>query len=173
MTTPASALDLRRRILQLVARFPGIHVRELARLLDRSQAITDYHVNALADSALLRAQRMEGYLRLYPAGSDEPLDARDRQLLGLLRERRVLHIALFLLTQPDPCRHADISRGTGIGKSLVSFHLAKMTSGGLAEQRGDAYAVSRPDAVRRLLARHQPVPDLREEFADLWDSLYD
>jgi len=173
MSRQEAALELRRRILQVVAQFPGIHVRLLARMLDRSQAITDYHVTSLLEARLLRAERMDAYLRLYPPASQQPLDATERVTLGMLRERQVLHIALFLLLQARRCRHAEIARGTGLGKSLLSFHLDKMVANGLVRSRDEQYFLADPDLVRRLLASHQPVPDLREEFSDLWDALYD
>lgn len=173
MSRQEGVLELRRRILQMVARFPGIHVRELARLLDRSQALTDYHVAALAESGLLRPERFEQYLRLYPAAADLPLGDEERRMLALLRDRRGLHIALFLLGRPPSTRHTDIARGTGMGKSLVSFHLNRLVEGGLLRHEGDGYALADWELVSRLMARHQPTPDLREEFADLWDALYD
>lgn len=167
-------LDMRRRLYGLVESYPGLHIREAARQLGTSVALVEYHVALLRENGLLREERDDRYVRLYATGPKgaEPTAA-ERAQLKVLRERLPLRVALHLLDHDQPQQHKAMAEALGLGKSKLSFHLRKLEAAGIATKTPEGLFTVRDRArLLDLLLRHQPTPDLREEFADVWLSLY-
>lgn len=165
-------LEMRRRLAALVQEYPGLHVREAARQLGTSLALVEYHVGLLAAAGLVEVQRGDRYARLYPVSGPRPTPE-ERGLLAVLRERLPLQVALYLLDRGEPARHGEIAAALGVGKSKLSFHLRKLEAAGIVARLPDgSFEAAQPRRLQRLLWTYQPVPDLREAFADVWLSLY-
>ena len=165
-------LEMRRRFVALVAAYPGLHVREAARQLGTSTALVEYHLGLLLEAGLVEAKRDERYVRVYPVTGPRPTDE-ERRLLALLREKLPLRVTLFLLDRGEPAKHGEIADALGLGKSKLSFHLRKLEAAGLVAKAADGqFEAVDPKRVQRLLWTYQPTPDLRQEFADVWLSLY-
>lgn len=172
---PDGEPSIRQRVHAAIQRYPGIHVRGLERHLHVSAPLAQYHLKRLVAEGWIEGRDQGGYTRYYATGKGD--DARileqDMPLLGLLREEVPLHIALLLLDDgPQP--HGAIVARTGLAKSTVSYHLAKMAEAGLVERVPGAPAIRLTDRERvyRLLLHHAPTPDLLDTFAELWEDLY-
>src|ERR1044072_4993180 len=164
-------LDIRRRLYALVQSYPGVHVREAARQLGTSMALVEYHLNLLREHGLVTVQKDDRYARLYPVDAPAPKPA-DREAVGLLRPRRPRPLPLCLLDD-GPQKHKDLAEALGLGKSTLSFHLRKLEAAGLVRKDADGtFAVREPARVLRLLLAFPPTKGLRDEFADMWLSLY-
>ena len=163
-------LATRRRLYGLVKEYPGIHVREAARQLRTSMALVEYHLALLREHGLVTVSKEDGYARLYPADAPAPSPG-EREQVGLLRQRLPLRITLTLLDD-GPAKHKELADALGLGKSTLSFHLRKLESAGLVARDEGRFAVTDPPRVLRLLLAFPPTKTLREEFADVWLSLY-
>lgn len=176
MTTPSPGnpvldLEMRRRLHAAVQEFPGIHVREVARQLDTSIALVEYHLNVLVHNGLVVAEKGDRYVRIYPAGKETPSPA-DRETVAVLRERLPLQIVLHLLDH-GASRHKDVAAALGMSKSKLSFHLRKLEAGGLVGRDAEGrFSVLDRRRVERLLLSYPPTRDLRTAFAAVWLSLY-
>jgi predicted transcriptional regulator len=164
-------LAIRRRLYAVVKEYPGIHVREAARQLGTSMALVEYHLALLRDHGLVSVVKEDRYARLYPTDAPAPRPA-DREQVGLLRQRLPLRVTLTLLDD-GPTKHKDLADALGLGKSTLSFHLRKLETAGLVQRDAEGrFAVREPARVLRLLLAFPPTRDLRQEFADVWLSLY-
>lgn len=167
---PLLDLEMRRRLYATVREYPGIHVREAARQLDTSMALVDYHLALLRDNGLVTVEKDDRYARIYPRAAAP--DRGDRAGLAVLRERLPLQVTLHLLDR-GATKHRDLAEALGMGKSKLSFHLRKLEAAGIVTKDADGrFAIGEPKRVQRLLAAYPPTSDLREEFADVWLSLY-
>jgi DNA-binding transcriptional ArsR family regulator len=165
---------MRRRIVALVQDYAGLHLREIARQLDTSVALVEYHLPALEDAGLVHVDRGDRYLRVFPSGPRHPkADRRDREWLGLLREATPMAVALYLMDRGRPARHTHIAVALDIGKSSLSFHLNKLRDAGLiAQDDEDRYMLADKARLMRLLVQHRPAPDVSSRFARLWLAFY-
>ncbi|HVL87344.1 MAG TPA: ArsR family transcriptional regulator [Candidatus Thermoplasmatota archaeon] len=171
MSVAGEDVSVREKVLDLIRRYPGLHVREVERQLGVSPALASYHLRRLAEGGLLRAETHGEFLRYYPAAAGAPR-AGERRLLAILRRPVAAKIALLLLSE-GALANKDIALRLGISRATVSYHLHRLSDAGLlqaADERG--YELSDPDRVRRLLASFPPAPGILEEFADLWEDLY-
>ena len=165
---------MRRRIVALVRDYPGLHLREVARQLDTSVALVEYHLPRLVDAGHVHAERTEGFLRLFPRGDATMprVDPDDRVWVAALREHNALQIVLLLAEAGAPVRHKDIAERLGMGKSRLSFHANKLEAIGLLRRDQQGLSLVDPARTQRLLVRHRPTPDLRDRFASLWLAFY-
>lgn len=132
---------------------------------------TRYHVERLAKAGEIIRIDEAGFSRLYPPGINE----KDRVLFSLARgetDRRIL--ACLALEQRLSNR--QLSELTGLAKSTISEHLARLTQlgiviGGRASDAETLYELEDPLRVRLLIASQNPTM-LRKataRFIDLWD----
>ena len=167
-------LETRRRLFAQVQAYPGLHVRELARQLDMSVALVEYHLQVLHANDLVRVQDEPGFKRVYPAGIAEVQVAdKDRVALAVLRKRIPLRITLFLLDHGRPASHGTMAQQLDLGKSKLSFHLRALEKAGVVRRADDGhYEAVGAKRLLALLLQSPPTPDLRREFGRLWLSLY-
>lgn len=158
--------SVRDRLLALVRQYPGLHQRELARQLDTSLALVQYHAKALLEEGEVTRREEGGAVRLYPPDADV-----DHGLLMALRDKRQLPIILQLL-DTGAARHGDLVAATGMGKSTLSFHTGKLRKAGIIEKTDDGFCLRDPEKVRATLEALPPTPDLLDRFTDLWGDLY-
>lgn len=179
MSKDVLELDTRREIFDLVRKVRGLHMREIARKLDMSIALVEYHVNFLEDNGVISAITEGGYKRYYPKkvkGEDTgpEMGYSDRRALGLLRQRIPLQITLFLLKNKQTSL-TELSEALEISPSKCSFHVKKLLKEGIVRKlkraEGKGYAVEDERRIIRLLIVNKPPRDMLEEFSDLWDGL--
>jgi DNA-binding transcriptional ArsR family regulator len=107
-----------------------------------------------------------------PAKGSGPTAA-EREVLQALRARLPLQVTLYLLDQDGPVQHKRLCADLDLGKSTLSFHLRKLEAAGVVRKTPDGRFEPRERAhLLRLLLAYQPTPDLLQEFADTWSSLY-
>lgn len=172
-------LEVRREIFEFITRFPGLHMREIQRKLGLSIALAEYHLNFLEKADFVSSIDEGGYRRYYAktGKEDEPgyaLGHEERKIVGLLRQKIPLQVALFLL-KTGQASHKEISDSLGIAASKLSVHLKKMETLGVVRKlqrvEGRGYAVEDRAKVLRLLITFKPPQDMLDEFSDLWDGL--
>lgn len=165
---------MRRRVYDAVRRYPGIHVRGIERELDTSAALAQYHLRKLAEDGYVEAHEQGGYARYYPTdkGKSASVMPEDMPLVGLLREEVPLHVTLLLLDRP--MTHTELVDQTGVAKSTMSYHLAKLAEAGIVERipREATLRLVDRERIYRLLLAYRPTPSLLDAFADLWRDLY-
>jgi DNA-binding IclR family transcriptional regulator len=169
---PAGSVEIRRRILTLVERYPGLHLREIQRRVDTSAMLAEYHLNILEKMGLVTSEEHQGYRNFFPAHhAPMQLDATDKRWLSLLRRPVILAMVLSLI-ETGPTRPLQLARAVNLPASTALYQIKTMRNGGLAVQ-GDEVGSSRirladPARVLDLLRTYHPVPDALTEFASVW-----
>lgn len=169
---PGLDVEMRRRILTLIIRYPGLHLREIQRRVASSVHLVEHHLNVLERLALVVSQEERGYRRFFPAqGKRAPLDARDRVWLGLLRQSVPLGIALHLLDK-ETALHGELAAIVPVTKSTLSYHLKGMEQASLiTRDPTKAIRLADPQRVLGILRAYHPTPDLIASWGDMWASI--
>ncbi len=176
-----AVLDLRnrRRIFELLSRYPGLHLRELERQLGLDVRALKHHLEFLEKHEAVVSMTQNGYLRHYPrmlyeGVFRERVGAFERKVLGLLRRRTFLQLVLILL-DGGLLSVEDIQRQTGLAPSTLSHHLRKLEGLPIIiskrEGRIKLYRVTDAPAMVQLLLKYRPTQDLIEDFLDLWAKI--
>ncbi len=114
-------LDTRRNIYNLVQKFAGCHFRELERISGLPTGTLKYHLNYLSRHGLIKEEKYGNKLLYFP----RQFKSENKILLGLLRQKSVRDILLFILTHQN-CNHEDIVQFVDLSPSTVSWHLKKL-----------------------------------------------
>lgn len=166
----AAELEARRRLLDRIGQYPGLHLRELAREAGMSEQLAAYHTDRLEAEGLVRSHPESGFRRFYPMRRPEPSEE-ERKLLEMLRRPVPLQVALHLL-RAGSASHKQIAASVGLAKSTVSYHLSRMEAEGVVRRRDGRIRLRRPRQVERVLLQWRPPPSLTSRFAELWTAFY-
>lgn len=133
-------LEARRKIYDAVKEFAGSHFREIERKSSLSTGFIKYHLSYLTKHGLIKEERDGNNLRYYP----RELGSENKKLLGLLRQKSIRSILLFILTHKN-CNHGQIVESVGLSPSTVSWHLKKLEEssiiGFVKQGRKTAYTI--------------------------------
>ena len=161
----------RARILDIVAEFPGIHLREIERKLGVSFNSARYHANELLKSGELVCEKQNNHSRLYPAGTTHEY----RVLYSLVRDDADRKILIELCR--ESLSNKEISERTGLAKSTVSEHVQKLLALDLVKftfSKGGSFSVElqkrdKIESILLLKKRDRTSDVLVRNFTELWD----
>jgi predicted transcriptional regulator len=139
----------RERVLALVAREPGLHLREIPRRVDLSLSAVRYHLAALADEGAVVGERASGYVRYF-----EP-SAFSRAARAVLSGARVSgqRLVLQTLLREGPLAFNALRNGSGLSKGSLHWHVRRLAGGGVIEAvDGGRFALTDRGAVEMALA---------------------
>lgn len=169
-------LEVRRRIHEHLHRYPGLHLREVARSLELEPNHAKYHLDRLERHGLVSSRKEDGYWRFWPRddGKKEQVDRRDKKALALLRKKVPLHVASLLLEHEEMSQVALLEH-VGLAQSTLHYHLRNMEKAELITSRKPSrerfYRLLDPDHVEDLLVRYRPPDHLVQGFLDTWEQL--
>ena len=171
------AVKTRKDLYDFVRTNPGFHLREVARVLNLSITLADYHLRFLEKHELITSSMDGEYKRFYPrsipGGANErpALTDLEKQILAFLRQPVPLRILAFLMER-GAATHKEILEHTPVSASTLSHHLKKIQGAGLVEHpepREHGYRVSDPKAIARIMATYElATPDQIDTFIRVW-----
>jgi predicted transcriptional regulator len=162
-------IEARRRIYAAVRETPGIHFRELQRLLDMPVGQLEYHLHAMETEGLLKAAE-ERYYKRYYAGE---IDSRDKGVLTVLRQENPRKIVMHVMLHPG-IGHGELAGAVALAPSTLSFYLGDMVSKGVLAKTKDGrttqYSVAEPERVSRVLVTYRRgfLDKLVDRFITVW-----
>lgn len=172
-------LDARRRVYEQVAKYPGLHLSEIARGAGMEVNHAKHHLRYLEKHALVSSQKEEGYWRFWPRregslGPQESVGVDQKKILALLRKPLPLHISLLLLNHEE-MNHAELRQETGAAHGTMHYHLRKMEQDGVLESQKEGrerrYRLTQPEKMLALLLEHKPPDRLVQGFLEAWEAL--
>lgn len=172
-------LESRRRVFEYVQKFPGLHLREIARGTGLHPNHVKYHLQYLQKHDLVSSRKEHGYWRFFPreegsVGLRETVGADKKQILALLRQPVPLHTVLILLERGQASQ-GELAQSVGVAQATLHYHLGKMERNALVtswkEGRERYYKVGNEAVVAELLLRFRPPDALVQGFLDAWETL--
>ncbi len=171
------AVKTRRDLYHFVRQNPGFHLREIARSLNLSITLADYHLRFLEKNELLSSAMDGEYKRYYPRSVPGDQEARpaltegQKQILAYLRQPVPFRI-LAILMEREGATHKEILEHVSVSASTLSHHLKKMQYAGVLA-RGEAgdrgYRVADPRGVARLMTSYElATPDQVDTWIRVW-----
>ena len=166
-------LENRRRIYQLVSKFPGMYLREIEKELGLAIGVLDYNLSYLEKKGILTVER-EGNRKRYFVGED--ISFGDKTTIGILRQEIPRRIVLHLMLNPN-ASFQDVLAQFNISKSTLSFHMKKLTEadivGSQKEGRSSFYYVIDQDNTARVILTYKAsfLDSLVDRFAEVWGDM--
>ncbi len=170
------AVKTRRDLFQYVRANPGFHLREIARALNLSITLADYHLRFLEKNDLV-SWTMDGeYKRYYPRSQPGDVTARpalsddEKRVLAYLRQPVPFRVLAFLMER-EAASHKEILEHVPVSPSTLSHHLKKMQYAGVLARAEDrsGYRVATPRTVARIMSTYDlATPDQIGTWIRVW-----
>lgn len=166
--SPPSARDRAKRLISLL---PGIHLRELHRLLGISFNATRYNVEKLGGRGEIVIQRQKGFTRLYPPGITES----EKSAYPFLRRNSSRSILAALLSERSGLTHKELRERTKLSKSTISENLQRLLEGGIVRMTMSdglktLYLLPEGQNLDFMIGVRGSLGDsATKRFIDLWD----
>jgi predicted transcriptional regulator len=159
--------ESRRKIHRAIEANPGIHLRELQRILNIPLATLEYHLSYMVRKRIIFGEADGHYRRYYTS----PLELEDKKLLAALRQRRMREIVLVILTNKK-AKYQFLSDHFKLPHSTLSSYLKHLVDNKILEREKIGYdnlcTIRDEDRVARVLVAYKP------SFSDkLVDSVLD
>jgi predicted transcriptional regulator len=161
--------ERRRKIYALIEASPGIHLRELQRILNIPLTTLEYHLSYMARKKILFAEAQDHHKRYYT----KPLDPLDKKLLGALRQKRMREIVLIILAN-GKAKYQLLAEQLGLSHSTLSSYLKYLVCNNILvrDKVGyeNLYTVQDEDRVARVLIAYKPsfLDKLVDSALDVW-----
>lgn len=146
--------ERRKRIYTVIDGNPGIHLRELQRILDMPLATLEYHLSYMTRRKIVFSEK-EGYHKRYYT---KPLDPAEKRLVSALRQKRMREIVLLVLTS-GKAKFQFLSDRLGLPHSTLSLYLKYLVENNiLARERvgyENVYTIQNEDGVAKVLVAYK------------------
>jgi len=165
-------LETRRKIYEIITKNPGIHFREIARLLNINIGDLQYNLNELEKERIIVSRLEGGYKRYYPEKMEDP---EEKVILPFLRQTLPRRIIITLLKN-EKITPNDIAKELNVGVSTILYHVKKMISKDLVGQEKDGknvylYLKKRELFIKTVIKYRESFLDkLVDSFVEFWKS---
>lgn len=161
--------ERRKKIYAAIKNNPGLHIRELQRILDMPLTSLQYHLNYLVRGNVLIEEKSEHYTRYYHS----PLEIEEKKILSLLRQKRLREIVMIILVGKK-VKFQDIVETTRLSTSTISFHLKYLLENDIVERRKigyeNIYTIKDENKISKVLIAYQA--SLFDKLVDNWASTW-
>jgi predicted transcriptional regulator len=163
----------RRKIYATIEGSPGIHLRELQRVLNMPLTTMEYHLSYMSRKKIIYSETDTHYKRYYA----KPLDDEDKKVLSALRQKRLREIVLLILSN-GKAKYQFMADYLKVPHSTLSFYLKYLVDNGilLKEKVGyeTIYTVKDDDKVVKVLVAYKAsfLDKLIDKAIAMWLETY-
>jgi len=161
--------DRRRKIYAVIKKNPGLHIRELQRVLDIPLASLQYHLNYMARRSIIIEEKAEHYTRYYT----KALDPEDKKILSILRQKTMREIVLIILVSKKAKYHFLVEN-LKLPTSTVSFYIKNLLENDIVLRTKigyeNVYTIKNEDRISKVLIAYQS--SLLDILVDRWANTW-
>ena len=163
----------RKKIYETIERSPGIHLREIQRILDMPLTTLEYHLSYMTRKKIIYSEAETHYKRYYA----KPLGDEDKKVLSALRQKRLREVVLLILSN-GKAKYQFMAEYLKIPHSTLSFYLKYLVDNGilLKDKVGyeTIYTVKDEDIVVKVLVAYEAsfLDKLIDKTVAMWLETY-
>ncbi|MCW4040647.1 MAG: winged helix-turn-helix transcriptional regulator [Candidatus Bathyarchaeota archaeon] len=116
----------RRKIYRVISSNPGIHLRELQRVLDMPLSTVDYHLGYMVKKEIILRDQNKGIIRYFA----KPFDEAEKRIVSALRQKRMRDIVFIVLRQRKT-RFKLLIDQLQLPRSTLAFYLKYLVEHGI------------------------------------------
>ncbi|MCW3994643.1 MAG: transcriptional regulator [Candidatus Bathyarchaeota archaeon] len=161
--------ERRGKIYACIKRNPGLHLRQIQRILNIPLASLQYHLNYMSRRKIIFEEKSESYTRYYC----EVLEPKDNKILSVLRQKRLREILLLVLINKK-VKSQTIVKTLNLSPSTISFYLNHLVKNNILERTKvgyeNIYTLKEEDRIEKILIAYQP--SFMDKMVDKWASTW-
>jgi predicted transcriptional regulator len=157
--------ERRGKIYACIKKNPGVHLREIQRLLNIPLTSLQYHLNYMAKRRIIFEEKTENYTKYYC----ELLEPVDKKVLSVLRQKRLREIVLLILINKKANCHLMVET-LNLSPPTISFYLKHLVENNIVERTKigyeNFYTLKDEDRVEKILIAYQQ--SFLDKMVDKW-----
>jgi predicted transcriptional regulator len=159
----------RRKIYSTLKKTPGMHIRELERILGIPLASLQHHLNYMTQRGIIVEEKSAHYTRYYSS----PLEAEDKKVLSVLRQKRLREIVMIILLNKK-AKYSLIVESTNLPTSTASFYLRHLLDNNIIERTKigyqNIYTLKNEKKIEKILIiyRSSIIDKAVDKWTDTW-----
>jgi predicted transcriptional regulator len=161
--------ERRSKIYTIIKKNPGLHIRELQRIMGMPLASLQYHLIYMARRNVIVEEKSEHYTRYYT----KPLNSEDKKLLLVLRQKRLREIVMIILVSKK-AKYRFIVQTLKMSPSTISFYLKYLLDNRIIERTKigyeNIYTLKDEDKIAKILIAYQS--SFLDSLVDKWASTW-
>jgi len=122
--------EARQNIYDFILKNPGLHLRELSRRTNIPYGTLLHHLKYLKRLGVISEKNEKGYLRIY---TQDNLGTRDKEILGLLRQKIPCRIILFLFFNFSFSRK-ELTKELNESPATLTYYINKLLEMNVIEE---------------------------------------
>jgi len=115
-------LEIRQKIYDFIYKNPGLNIKEISMRMDITRSAIRHHLKYLIKSKLVNSNSDGKTNRFYACGQ---LGKKDKELLGILRQKVPFKIIMYLL-YPGFCSRDELAKDINLRPSTIHYHIKKL-----------------------------------------------
>lgn len=165
-------LDVRKKIYDCIVKQPGIHFREIQRIVKIATGSLDYHLHFLHKHGVLRTEKYGKYVRYYALTKNFTQEEKD--ILSFLRQEKIRHILIYLI-EKNGANPKDIVKGLKMSNATLSWYLKRLAESGMIafskKGRFRKYNVVDKEKIIKYIILHKRsfFDEIVDRFIDAWE----
>ncbi len=165
-------LEARRKIYEYIAKYPGLHFRELQRRTQMATGSLDYHLHFLHRNGMIRTERAGRLVLYYP--TNVSYDSSDKEILGLLKHSTTRHILIYMI-EKKMCNAKNISGTLKMSPSNLSWYLKMLEEKNIIVHKKKGrfrfYSVVSKERIIKCLLSYKAsfMDNLVDRFIEAWE----
>jgi predicted transcriptional regulator len=161
--------ERRSKIYATIKKNPGMHIRELQRIIGIPLASLQYHLIYMARRKVIIEEKSEHYTRYYY----KPLEPEDKKVLSVLRQKRLREIVMIILVSKK-AKYRFIVQTLKLSPSTISFYLKYLLDNRIVERTKigyeNIYTLKDEDRIAKILITYQS--SFLDTLVDKWASAW-
>lgn len=146
--------ESRRKIYQVILSNPGIHLRELQRVVGMPLSTVDYHLNYMVKKEIILRDQNRGIIRCF----SKPFNDAEKRIVSALRQKRMREI-VFVVLRDHKVRFKQLLDQLPLPRSTLAFYLIYLVEHSiLSRERVGAeniYRLVDEDRVAKILITYR------------------
>lgn len=146
--------EKRRKLYAIIEANPGIHLRELQRIVNMPVATVEYHLEYMHRKKIIYSEASEHVKRYY----SKPLDPEDKKILSALRQKKLREIVLVVLSN-QKAKYQFLSDCFKLPHSTLSLYLKYLVDREVLDREKigyeNVYTVHDEDRVAKVLVAYR------------------
>jgi predicted transcriptional regulator len=159
----------RSKIYAIIKKSPGLHIRNLQRIMGIPLTSLQYHLNYMARRNVILEEKSEHYTRYYC----KPLESGDKKILSVLRQRRLREIVMMILVGKK-AKYRFIVETLKLPPSTISFYLKHLLDNQIIVRTKigyeNVYTLTDEDRIVKILIAYQS--SFLDTLVDKWASTW-
>ncbi|MGA2387040.1 MAG: transcriptional regulator [Candidatus Bathyarchaeia archaeon] len=161
--------ERRSKIYFTLKKSPGLHIRELSRIMGIPVASLQHHLIYMAQRSVIIEEKTGHYTRYYCT----PLDDADKKVLSVLRHKRLREIVMMIMLNKK-AKYRFIVQSLELPTSSVSLYLKYLFDNGIVERTKigyeNIYTLKNEERIEKVLSAYQS--SLLDAIVDKWTSTW-